>query len=117
MGAIRNALTGAWWAWRNANTSGRGCHPSSMVMNTTRSAVTTWSMRGATPGGGAVVVVGATLAGGALAGAERPVRAAAAATRGGPPPDPSHRVAAGTDAPTDNNTPTPAPAPPPPPRP
>src|SRR6516225_4484716 len=98
MGAIKNAVTGAWWAWRNANTSGRGCQPSSMVMNTTRSVVTTWSTRGATPGGGAVVVVGATLAGGALAGAERPVRVAAAAMRGCPLLVPSHRAAAGTDA-------------------
>jgi hypothetical protein len=63
MGAIKNAVTGAWWAWRNANTSGRGCHPSSMVMNTTRSVVAMWSTRRATAegGGSVVVVVGAAV--------------------------------------------------------
>src|SRR5437764_4993949 len=57
MGAIKKAVTGAWRAWSNASTSGSGCHPSSIVTNTTGSVVVMWSTRAATPGGGGSVVV------------------------------------------------------------
>src|SRR5262252_6158065 len=82
MGAIKNAVTGAWRAWRKANTSGRGCQPSSIVTKTTGSLVEMRSTRGATTGaGGSVVVVGTIVVAAGLGGVRGRVERDRVATR------------------------------------